>query len=132
MVSFDRLALEGNSPIYIQIIQYVRRGIVAGQIQDRDEMPSRRMLSALLGVNPNTVQKAFRLREEEGIIESRTGAKSYVSVDAEQVVRIRAQLLAGDARAVIGAMKQMGASKEEALAELERLWDEPPEHGSEE
>ena len=52
-----------------QIIRYIKRGAVAGTIRDGDELPSRRVLSALLGINPNTVQKAFHLLEEEQLIE---------------------------------------------------------------
>ena len=67
LVSFDRFALSGGSPIYSQIIRFIKAGIVAGTIADGDELPSRRALSALLGVNPNTIQKACRLLEEEGL-----------------------------------------------------------------
>ena len=59
-------------------MRYVKRGVVSGAIVDGDELPSRRVVSALLGVNPNTVQKAYRALEDEGLIESHTGAKSRV------------------------------------------------------
>ena len=52
-----------TSPIYLQILLYIKRGIIAGSIVDGAELPSRRVLSALLGVNPNTVQKAYKLLE---------------------------------------------------------------------
>ena len=61
MVSFGGFRPEGSEPIYLQIVGYIKRGIVAGEIPSGDELPSRRMLSALLGVNPNTVQKACRM-----------------------------------------------------------------------
>ena len=78
MISFDSFVMEEGVPLYQQILLYVKRGIAGGTIQDGDELPSRRVLSALLGVNPNTVQKAYRLLEEEGLIQSRSGAKSCV------------------------------------------------------
>ena len=81
MVSFENLVLDDNTPIYQQILDFVRRGIVAGTVSDGEELPSRRVLSALLGVNPNTVQRACRLLEEEGLVVSHTGAKSCISVD---------------------------------------------------
>ena len=67
VISFEDFILQDDSPIYMQIIRYVKRGIVSGVIQNGDEMLSRRALSALLGVNPNTIQKAYHLLEEEGI-----------------------------------------------------------------
>ena len=66
MVEFTTLRLEDGVPIYLQIIRHVKAGIAAGTVVDGEELPSRRALSALLGVNPNTIQKAFRLLEEEG------------------------------------------------------------------
>lgn len=76
MVSFDDLVLLDGMPIYQQILRHVKLGIAGGTIAPGDALPSRRVLSALLGVNPNTVQKAYRLLEEEGLIQSRSGAKS--------------------------------------------------------
>lgn len=110
-------------PIYLQIVLYIKRGIIAGVIVDGDELPSRRILSALLGVNPNTVQKTYRILEDEGLIQSHAGAKSYMVLDEEKVRSIRRELLEGDARAVVSAMKQMGLSLDEATALLKKYWD---------
>ena len=123
MISFDKFVMEDGTPIYLQILLYIKRGIIAGTIADGDELPSRRVLSALLGVNPNTVQKAYRMLEEEGLIASHSGAKSYMVLPQETIQRVRAELLEGDARTIVSAMKQMGLSKAEALALLETYWD---------
>ena len=123
MISFDQFKLEDGMPIYLQIVLYIKRGIIAGVIDDGDELPSRRILSALLGVNPNTVQKTYRLLEDEGLIQSHAGAKSYMVLDEEKVRRIRRELLEGDARSVVSAMKQMGLSLDEASALLKKYWD---------
>jgi len=123
MISFEHFSIEDGSPLYLQIIRHIKQGIVAGTIQDQDEMPSRRVLSSLLGVNPNTVQKAYRMLEEEQIIESHTGAKSYVAIREEQIEGLRKELLESNAKAVIHAMKQMGITREEALSLIERYWE---------
>lgn len=122
MISFEELILSGNLPIYLQIILYVKRGMAAGTIQNGDEMPSRRVLSALLGVNPNTIQKAYRLLEDEGLICSHAGAKSYASVTEAQMAQIRRDLRENEARSLVEAMKQMGVTKEEAVSLIETLW----------
>ena len=122
MISFEELILSGNLPIYLQIILYVKRGMAAGTIQNGDEMPSRRVLSALLGVNPNTIQKAYRMLEEEGLICSHAGAKSYASVTEAQMVQIRRDLLENEVRTLVESMKQMGVTKEEAVSIIENLW----------
>ena len=88
MVSFDSFSLADGIPIYQQILLFLKREAVAGTIRDGDELPSRRVLSALLGVNPNTVQKAYRMLEEEGLIASHSGAKSLMVLDEETLRRV--------------------------------------------
>ena len=122
MVSFDGFSAVGGMPIYMQMTLYIKRGVIAGSIQDGDELPSRRVLSALLGVNPNTVQKAYRILEEEELIQSRSGAKSYMLLDEGKVGKIRAELMEHDARAAVTAMKQMGLSMDEAKGLIEKYW----------
>lgn len=124
MISFEQFSTEDGSPIYLQIINFVQREIASGTIRNNDEMPSRRVLSALIGVNPNTIQKAYRYLEEEGIIESRSGAKSYVRIDDSQIKKIRARLLENDVKAIVRNMKQMGISAEEAVGLINEAWGE--------
>ena len=126
MISFESFVLEDNVPIYLQIVGYIKRGIVAGSIADGAEMPSRRMLSALLGVNPNTVQKSYALLEEEGLIHSRSGAKSCVAADAAAIPRLRGELLGQNLKTVIDAMKQMVMDLEDAQAALADHWEVEP------
>lgn len=126
MISFESFVLEDNVPIYLQIVGYIKRGIVAGTIEDGSEMPSRRMLSALLGVNPNTVQKSYAMLEEEGLIHSRSGAKSCVLADDAAIRRLRGELLGQNLKTVIDAMKQMGMTLEDAQAALADHWEVEP------
>lgn len=123
MISFDRFIMEDNVPIYLQINGYIKRGIVAGAIADGDEVPSRRMLSALLGVNPNTVQKSYAMLEEEGLLHSRVGAKSCVRVTPEAVRRLRQEMLSAGVKAMVASMKQMGMSCEEAQQTIADFWE---------
>ena len=123
MLAFDSFRMEEGVPIYLQIMRFVERSIAAGTARDQEELPSRRTLSAMLGVNPNTVQKAYRLLEEEGLIQSRSGAKSCVVLEAGTTRRVREQLLEQDARALITAMRQMGLTKSEAVTLIETYWE---------
>ena len=129
MVDFSAFVPEDGLPIYLQIIRHVKRAIAAGAVQAGDELPSRRVLSAQLGVNPNTVQKAYKLLEDEGIISSRSGAKSEIALSPELVEQIRRQLLEQEAGLLVRALRQAGLEKKSALALLERLWDESEEEG---
>ena len=123
MISFEHFIMEDNAPIYLQINGFIKRGIVAGTIADGDEVPSRRMLSALLGVNPNTVQKSYAMLEEEGLLHSRPGAKSCIRVNPEAISRLRQEILIDGIRAMVENMKQMGMTCAEAQETVARLWE---------
>ncbi len=108
MVSFDGFVLSDGSPIYLQIVRFVKQGIAAGLISNQEEVPSRRALSAKLCVNPNTVQKAFRILEDEGILTSRSGAKSYTCVDESTMRNIRRELTLAETGRWVEAMRKLG------------------------
>lgn len=124
MVRFDDLRLRDGTPIYLQIIEHLKASIAAGAVQDGDELPSRRTLSALLGVNPNTIQKAFRLLEEEGLISSRTGSKSCVSLSHQQSQAMQQQLPNTQTLEYIEKMRAMGLTRSQTVALIETLWKE--------
>lgn len=123
MISFDDFRPVDGKPIYLQILEYIKRGAVAGIIRDGDELPSRRVLSALLGINPNTVQKAFKTLEDEDLITSRAGAKSFMTLDGEKLRHLRAELLEDTVSEMVRKLREMGLSKEEALHLLSGHWE---------
>ena len=88
MIRFEEMKLDENSPIYMQIIDFIRGGLAAGTIVYGDELPSRRVLSAILGINPNTVQKAYAMLETGELIRSHTGAKSCISASPQKIAEI--------------------------------------------
>lgn len=131
MVSFAEFPTEGEGPIYLRIVRFIRAGVASGRIADGDEMPSRRVVSALLGVNPNTVQKAYRLLEEEGLMVSRSGARSFACVTPEIVEAAREKIQREELTALVSSLRRGGMEKAAAMALLSRLWDEDAERGEE-
>ena len=123
MISFDNFTVRGDTPIYLQILRHIKRGIVSGTVKNGDELPSRRVLSALLGVNPNTIQKAYKILEDEGLIESHLGSKSYMVLDTDKSNAVRAELVEDDAKAAVEKLKDMGITKSEAIALIEKYWN---------
>lgn len=124
MVSFEAFRTVDGTPVYLQIINFIKRGAIAGTIRDGDELPSRRVLSALLGINPNTVQKAFHMLEEEHLMESRTGAKSCMTLPPDTLDALRREVLSDELRAMAQTLRQLGISREEALRLIEQAWKE--------
>ena len=67
------------TPIYDQIATQVKHAVAAGRLRHGDALPSVRQLAVELRVNPNTVARAYRELESEGVVESRQGAGTFVA-----------------------------------------------------
>ena len=72
------LDFDDARPIYVQIMDEVRRALVLGKIVPDDPLPSVRQLASDLRVNPNTVSQAYRELERQGVVEARRGQGTYV------------------------------------------------------
>ena len=127
VVSFDDFKATEGSPLYVQILRHIRHGIAAGTIRDGDALPSRRVLSATLGINPNTVQRAYRELEEEGLVNNHAGAKSCMVLPDAAVERVRRELVESEIRAMARTLRSAGVEKDEAKDLLERFWEEDEE-----
>src|SRR5215213_9906614 len=69
-------------PIYLQLMEQVKHAVETGALKPGDQLPSIRPLAEELVMNPNTVAKAYRELEHEGVIELRQGAGAFVSAQA--------------------------------------------------
>lgn len=69
----------GDGPIYQQIVDQIRYRIVAGQLAGGEELPTIRGLAESLQVNPNTIARAYRELEHEGLVEKRRTTGTFVS-----------------------------------------------------
>jgi GntR family transcriptional regulator len=68
-------------PIYLQLMEQVKHAVETGALQPGDQLPGIRPLAEELVMNPNTVAKAYRELEHEGVIELRHGAGAFVSAN---------------------------------------------------
>jgi GntR family transcriptional regulator len=66
-------------PIYLQLMEQVKHGIETGALRPGEQLPGIRPLAEELVINPNTVAKAYRELEHEGVIELRQGAGAFVA-----------------------------------------------------
>lgn len=82
MAIIIRIDPADTRPIYIQIMDEVRRAVVVGTLVSESPLPSVRQLASELRVNPNTVQQAYRELEREGLIYVRRGLGTFVSETA--------------------------------------------------
>jgi GntR family transcriptional regulator len=66
-------------PIYLQLMEQVKHAIETGALRPGEQLPGIRPLAEELVVNPNTVAKAYRELEHEGVVELRQGAGAFVT-----------------------------------------------------
>ena len=77
MISF-RVDGRSGVPPYLQIVQQVRQALRMGVLEVGDQLPTVREVVAAVAVNPNTVLKAYRELEREGLVEARAGQGTFV------------------------------------------------------
>ena len=68
-----------NRAVYQQIIDQIKRDIALGRIRQGDRLLTVRELAAQLAINPNTIAKAYRQLEQEGVITTKAGAGAFVA-----------------------------------------------------
>lgn len=91
-----------NRPAYQQIIDQVKRDIALGRIVKDERLPTVRQLANQLAINPNTIAKAYRLLEREGIIVTRPGAGAFVAnLDSNLSRAVRKKLVSEDLERIV-------------------------------
>ena len=101
-------------PIYLQLMEQVKHAIETGALRQGDQLPGMRPLAEELVINPNTVAKAYRELEHEGVIELRHGAGAFVATTAKSrkladKVRLAQPIVTG----AIEKLRTKGLSDEE-------------------
>ena len=101
-------------PIYLQLMEQVKHAIETGAIRPGEQLPGMRPLAEDLVINPNTVAKAYRELEHEGVIELRHGAGAFVSENAG-AKKLTDKLRAGQAivAAAVEKLHARGVTDEE-------------------
>ena len=74
-----RIDNASDRPVYQQIIDQVKRDIALGRIVKNEKLPTVRRLAGQIAINPNTIAKAYRQLEQQGIIVTKAGAGAFVA-----------------------------------------------------
>jgi DNA-binding transcriptional regulator YhcF (GntR family) len=77
MLTF-RLTTKSNVPPYVQLAEQVRQALLTGLLREGDRLPTVREVVESIAINPNTVLKAYRELEREGLVEGRQGIGTFV------------------------------------------------------
>ncbi|CZR96992.1 MULTISPECIES: GntR family transcriptional regulator [unclassified Clostridioides] len=111
--------LDNTTPIYLQIIKYIKRQIVIGALRPGETIPSRREMALNLKVNLNTVQRAYKEMGDMNIINTFKNYQSSVTVDEDILKNLKLELINESLSIFIENMKAIKVTKEEVLKIIE-------------
>jgi len=74
-----RINFSSGVPIYLQLMEQIKHAVDTGAIREGEQLPTIRKIAEELSMNPNTVARAYRELEREGVIEVRHGSGAYVA-----------------------------------------------------
>lgn len=125
MVSlFDRLVFNDQQPVYQQIIAFIKQAVATGELGQDDEIPSRRNLAAQLGINPMTVQKAYKIMEDEGLIRTQPNARSIICVTEPQRQAVRDELTYSEVTKFVRQARTLHLAFKDVVDLISKLWDQ--------
>lgn len=110
-----------GAPIYQQIVDQIQFRIMSGQLEVGDELPTIRGLAESLRVNPNTVARAYRELETDGLVEKRRTTGTFVAeLPENRSIAQRRRLLGPPIDKLIIQSRQLGFSLDEVVEQLQK------------
>ena len=108
-------------PLYLQIMDEVRRAVVVGTLRVEEPLPSVRELAAELVVNPRTVSQAYHELEREGVVYTRRGQGTFVSPASQRDGEERRNLARAVAKRSLLEARRNGLDVEELVMMIQQL-----------
>ena len=112
------LDYQSRTPIYEQIIKEIERYVALGILKPNEQIPSIRELAANLGINPNTVKKAYTELEQKGVIYVISTKGTFITDKTKEVVERKIQEGIREINKIIAELEMLDVSKEEILKRI--------------
>ena len=116
--------LTNDRPIYIQLMDYIRLGIISGKYPISSKLPSVRELAGEASVNPNTMQKALSELEATGLIFSNRTSGRFVTDNDELIYSIKKNLAKDYCNDFFVKLKSLGFTQEQILELINECMNE--------
>ena len=120
------LILDRTQAVCPQLCAQIRKQIVSGSLENETRLPSRRETAAALEINPNTVQKAYKQLEDEGIIVTDGNLGSIVRCTEAVRCRLREDATCEMAAEFVSRAKELKLSYKQALDLISSAWETLP------
>jgi GntR family transcriptional regulator len=115
MINLD---YQSRTPIYEQIILEIERYVALGILKPNEQLMSIREMATTLGINPNTVKKAYTELENKGVIVTISTKGTFVSDNINKVVDNKIEKIINEIRNNFEELEKLGISKEEIIKRL--------------
>ena len=119
-----RWQIQGDRPIYIQLLEQIKLGIISGALPAGSRLPSVRDLAAEAKVNPNTMQKALDELGREGLVFSQRTSGRFITEDQALLEQLKKELVAQHLEQFLGQMRSIGLTRDEVLAIIKEKLNE--------
>lgn len=107
-------------PIYLQVIDTIKKKIVTGQIEPGSKLPSTRVLAVEYNINPNTAARIYKEMERMGICFTKRGLGTFVT-DSEKIIRpIKYDMAKKLIKSFTEEMSELGFTKEQMIEEISK------------
>jgi GntR family transcriptional regulator len=110
-----KIDLKNRTPIYEQVVDGFKRQVLSGQLSENSRVPSVRDMAKELGVNPNTVQKAYRELEMRGFIYTVAGQGSFIAAVPEAENAKEIESLYGRLTSIVQELKFRGQTPQQII-----------------
>ena len=117
-------AFDENKPIYIQIMDLIKKQIISKELLPGEKLPSIQDMSKQLEVNPNTVQKASVEMERDMLVYTKRGQGTFIVDDPEVVLKLRQEMVLDRVATFVREMEQFGFSHDELFKIIENYLSE--------
>lgn len=104
-----------NLPIYVQIMNLIKKRIIIGELKEGKKLPSVRELSTELKVNPNTIQRSYQELEREDLVFTQRGMGTFVTEDNEIIKELKKNMASDVVIGFIKEMKSIGYNSKEII-----------------
>lgn len=104
-----------NLPIYIQIMNLIKKRMITGELKGGEKLPSVRELSTELKVNPNTIQRSYQELEREDLVFTQRGMGTFVTEDGETISALKKSMASTVVNDFIREMMSIGYSSHEII-----------------
>lgn len=108
-----------RTPIYEQIVNEIEKYVALGILKEKEQIMSIRDLASNLGINPNTVKKAYSILEAKGIITSISTKGTFISTNVSKVKIETINNYINDIKSTMDKLYKLGLSKEEIIKKLD-------------